>query len=146
MSLFAYIATSSVVEEAESILNMLSTCAPIYTSRFYGDWWHGCSKHTDHKETNVKLQLTFGDLHHATVRREAALKAAGYQVVDRFYLFTKRRPRCTLVICRLSTFGNVILLTYNTMTKQWHVFVVILTFLYQLFALKTPWLEGGLRP
>lgn len=48
---------------------------------FYGDFWHGNPKIYDPQEENKAVKKTFGQLYKNTLKRERALKKAGYKLV-----------------------------------------------------------------
>lgn len=49
---------------------------------FYGDYWHGNPKTTDHNATNQQASKTFGELYRNTMIREANIKSLGYNYIS----------------------------------------------------------------
>lgn len=48
---------------------------------FDGDFWHGNPRKYDQTKTNPISNKTYGELHNATIKKRAALEAAGFNVV-----------------------------------------------------------------
>jgi hypothetical protein len=49
---------------------------------FHGDYWHGNPEVFSPGDINPTSKLSFGELHHKTLRREAQLRSLGYTVVS----------------------------------------------------------------
>jgi len=47
---------------------------------YYGDYWHGNPKTTNHSKDNRHKNLSFGELYFNTLKREEVFKQNGYKV------------------------------------------------------------------